>query len=980
MMREKVYQGVARFITRFSGWIIMTTLAAVLLSSVFIFRLNFENDMTYWVDKNSKLGRLPHYINEKFGSNTPLLVAIDFGDVFTFRHLNQLNTFSDELFKLQGVDDVVSLANVEDIVSTEEGIKVKKLIDYPLSDDEQSLARLKEYILSKNVYAGRIVSDNGRVALVMVKPKFELKADTVAWEVKKLAQNIFDQKEEKLYYSGSPFLLNSMARIVISDFIFLIPLVTILVIAVLFFSFRSWRGIILPLLTVLFSGVLTMGIMSVLGVPLNVMSSAVPVLLIAVGSAYGIHVLNNYYQNSRKISDKKELTVRMMKEVGLPVLMAGLTTVAGFISNVVADISPIKTYGIFTAVGVMLALAIALLFIPAVLFRMPISKNPLLLENKKKETAPRAKFKLALIVARICFKYKYTVIIATVLLGVGFFVFSFKITSKVDILGYFSKDSEPQEASRFVNENFGGFNPLDIYLKGDMENPDILKLSLMLEERIKSHKNLSRPYGAADMVCELSQAMDGLNTIPETRLEVENLWFLMSGKNAMSSLATEDKREGLVSVLLPSLDNEYLNELFDDLNAFIKDYGKNIKIMENAAGNPYLRVLEELMLKNLLSEKKIVFTDSQIQNVLFGLAADFKNYQPVIDEKSLVAYLSGDEAEIPLSEGQSRALAAALWAEKNPDTEKIRKAVLHVLAPELRNQEEEIGALTRSIETIITDYNTKNRLEVLKGQLIAFFPELAKSNPEALNYVLAPFFWQTIPVPNQAGGAVVRTTPIEAMELTGSAYLLEGIRRSIFNNQVSSLVFALLAVFILNFINFRLLRVALISMVSIIFTIMVNFGIMGIFGIPLDFATAIIAGVAIGTGIDYTIHFISRFKEELKNHKGDKEKAYAVTLATTGKAIIFNALSVGLGYSVLLASNVIPLRTAGLLLAVTMFTSSTSAMTFLPAVLLASRVRLIREKAPGLSWGIRWGNWLFRFLRPHPQSSVAGYSNKEIKK
>jgi uncharacterized membrane protein YdfJ with MMPL/SSD domain len=67
-------------------------------------------------------------------------------------------------------------------------------------------------------------------------------------------------------------------------------------------------------------------------------------------------------------------------------------------------------------------------------------------------------------------------------------------------------------------------------------------------------------------------------------------------------------------------------------------------------------------------------------------------------------------------------------------------------------------------------------------------------------------------------------------------------------------------------------------------------------------------------------------------------QAYEQTLASSGKAILYNALSVGLGFSVLVFSNVIPMRTAGLLLAITMATSSLAALTFLPAVLMASHI------------------------------------------
>jgi predicted RND superfamily exporter protein len=182
--------------------------------------------------------------------------------------------------------------------------------------------------------------------------------------------------------------------------------------------------------------------------------------------------------------------------------------------------------------------------------------------------------------------------------------------------------------------------------------------------------------------------------------------------------------------------------------------------------------------------------------------------------------------------------------------------------------------------------------------------------------------------------------------MTGTAKLVEDIRRNTFSNQMTSILIAIVAVFLLNALTFRSFWEGLVSLAAIVFTIIVNFGVMGVAGIPLDFVTAIIAGVAIGTGIDYTIHFISRFTRELESGKSQRD-AIAGTLAGTGKAILFNALSVALGFAVLLFSNVVPLRSAGILLASTMATSSLAALSLMPALLAATRIteRIIRRHA-----------------------------------
>jgi predicted RND superfamily exporter protein len=673
-VRERVFNALASFILRGSWWIIAVTIALVIGLSLFIVNLRFENDMTRWVDKSSQIGRMPHYVNERFGNSTPLLVAVRFQDAFTYENLNRLKAFSEELEKLSSLQETVSLANVEDVSSTPEGVKVERLIPYPIPDDPVFLSRLKRRVLSKTSFAGRIVSSDGRTALVVARPRFELKADMVAVQVKAVAEKIFSGGRAELYFSGNPFLMNSIAGIVIKDFVYLIPLVTALVLGLLYLSFRTVRGVLLPLLTVIFSTALAMGVMSILGEALNVMSSAVPVILIAVGSAYGIHVLSSYYEHSGQVRDRREIVTRAVKSVGAPVIMAGLTTIVGFLSNVTSDVKIVKTFGLYTALGVGFAMIIALTFVPAVLLHLPAARGRGIKARSGAGTGAllrrfSAAFNRRPVLVIACFA------VCTLVL----FSFGVRITSKVDILGYFGRDSEPRTASRFISRDFGGFNPLDVYVRADVEDPDVLRYCLMMEETIKSYGNLSRPSGIPDVVCELNDAMTGLPTIPETKREVQNLWFFVDGRQSVRDMVTDDKKETLLSVLLPSLDNEFVNGLFEDLDSFIRRYGGSVSTVENEPGNPYVGELERVMIKNLLAEQSVSADDASVRAKVAALQDALSGYSPELPKARLAAYATGDESEIPLSRAEADALIRRLEGMGSVTREGVQEAVSAVV-------------------------------------------------------------------------------------------------------------------------------------------------------------------------------------------------------------------------------------------------------------------------------------------------------------
>jgi predicted RND superfamily exporter protein len=107
---------------------------------------------------------------------------------------------------------------------------------------------------------------------------------------------------------------------------------------------------------------------------------------------------------------------------------------------------------------------------------------------------------------------------------------------------------------------------------------------------------------------------------------------------------------------------------------------------------------------------------------------------------------------------------------------------------------------------------------------------------------------------------------------------------------------------------------------------------MGFASIPLDISTAMVASVTTGIGIDYTIHFLSSYSSLLKT-LGSHREARRNTLTMVGPAILYNAVSVGVGFAVLLLSQFKPLNYFGLLIALTMFTSSIGAFTIVPMAL-----------------------------------------------
>lgn len=131
--------------------------------------------------------------------------------------------------------------------------------------------------------------------------------------------------------------------------------------------------------------------------------------------------------------------------------------------------------------------------------------------------------------------------------------------------------------------------------------------------------------------------------------------------------------------------------------------------------------------------------------------------------------------------------------------------------------------------------------------------------------------------------------------------------------------------------------------IPIIATILILLGFMGFTGITLDIATVLVGSIALGIGIDYSIHVITGFNTQLKEN-GDAERAIEETIMTKGKAVIINVVSVAAGFLVLLFAQILPIQNFGLLIAISMIGSGLGALTLLPVILILTNRNRKKQK------------------------------------
>jgi len=561
---ETLSHGILKF-----RWLII--IIVILLTTFFGYKitdLQINSDVISSLPEDDPEASLFRQVGQKYGGNKIGMVILESDNIFTNAVLEHVSTLTDSLSYIDGIVSVTSITSIIDIKGNEYGFEVGQLVDtYDLPYDPAQLEQLKERVLAKDMYRGSIVSEDGTATLVM----FTVADDS---DIQTVGRNVISTTEalnlpETVYYAGLPMMVTSIANLIATDLIMLLPIAFLVIALVLFFSFHTLRGVILPLFTAGLAIVWTMGVMALLGFEMSMVTNNIPIILLAIGSAYTIHVINKINQVNEK--NYRKAIVIALSYIFIPVFLASITTVVGFTSFVFeAYLTMIKDFGIFTALGTFLSALLALFFAPALLYII----SPGRIKKKDYVASLRRSWLSEVFLTplqNLLFRhprYTLTTWSVLVLLSAGAI---FLIERNVDIKDYFRQDNPARLAENIMNEKFGGSKPIFIVFKGDVLNPEVLNIMLKTEEFIKEDKNVLTAQSIADLIVDMNDVLGEGRKIPDEQDKIEQLWFFLDGNDYLQRFITEDLDEGIIISKYASSDNIERQAFVNNLNEFIEE-------------------------------------------------------------------------------------------------------------------------------------------------------------------------------------------------------------------------------------------------------------------------------------------------------------------------------------------------------------------------------------------------------------------------
>lgn len=321
-------------------------------------------------------GRL--YLEElerTFGEREPVIVALGIDAVFEADGLRMLEKVTQNLSQLPGVVQVVSLSTV-DTLRSEAGETIVEPLASRISEDPGELRQLREEILSNRIYSGNLVSKDGGTAAVIVY--FDDEAQETGADGR-LQHEIGEAVRTgapgtEFFVTGAPFIKAATAELLLRDFTRILPMAALAIVLIAIAVFRTVSGVVVSCSGILIGVLWVLGGLALLDRPLNLVTIIVPPLLLSVGFAYVVHVVSHYTDEIRKTGRRKprpEVLRETLRTVALPIVLTGVTTIAGFLSLAVSPFVAVREFGFIAVAGVALTVLLSLTYAPALLVLFP---------------------------------------------------------------------------------------------------------------------------------------------------------------------------------------------------------------------------------------------------------------------------------------------------------------------------------------------------------------------------------------------------------------------------------------------------------------------------------------------------------------------------------------------------------------------------------------------------------------------------------
>ncbi len=494
--------------------------------------------------------------------------------IFKKDFLQKVEALSNDLKNIRYINKIISPTNIKNISLSGLAPIQKRLLHI---EDETLYKEDSVIIYNTPELIGSFFPNDAKSISIFIKTDeglSKIKCDSLA---KNIEAAFKKYKFDDVHFVGRIVAQAVYLENLQKEFKYFLGISFILIVVFLWLSFRSAYGVVVPITIVIVSIFWTLGIMSMVGQPLDIMTVMLPVMIFISGMSDVVHFFSKYFEEIGKGTPKQHIFPLILKEVGFPTFLTLITTVVGFLSLLFSSIVPIRDFGIFTSVGIVIAFILTYTLLPALLYFFTPKK--LVEVHSHDNTAYNVMRKILFWIFR---SQKIIIGATAVIIGLSI-IGVYKIKVNNILLEDLSDKVRIKQDFMFFDKHYSGVRPLELAIEIKNKNKTVWDYDIMqqlnsVDEFLKKEYHAGFMYSPAMITKNINRALNDLpageNTFPDKEeYEAVKKQLISNKKNKdLKHIITPDGRYARINGKISDVGSIVVNAQNERFEEFIKTH------------------------------------------------------------------------------------------------------------------------------------------------------------------------------------------------------------------------------------------------------------------------------------------------------------------------------------------------------------------------------------------------------------------------
>ena len=570
---------VSKIILR-NKYIFLVVLAVItVFFGFYAFKVEMSYEYSSLLPKKDQAYKDYRHFIDIFGEEGNLIViGTQDPDFFRLDHFKRWQRYCSELSAIDGIGDLISVANSYNLEKNtdEQRFEIQKIFPDTINTQEELDSFVE--VLNSIPFYKRLLYNNKTdaylLAITVNKEKMESKErEQMIRAIQKISYQFEKDEQVNLHYSGLPYIRVVSSIKIKKELYFFSLLALSICISILFFLFRSFKTVFLPVMIVVIGVIWALGMLSLFGYKITLLSGMIPPLLIVIGIPNSIYMLNKFHHEFLSHGNKIKALQRVIIKIGNATFFTNLTTAVGFATFIIVKSDILKQFGIIASLNIMGLFLLSLLLIPIIfsIIGPPSAKHVRHLESK---------FITKIInqLVKITQYSRKTVYVVTILIVA---LAAYGVTL-IKTSGYMVDDIPERDSIyvdlKFFENNFDGIMPLEIMI--DTKRPGgVMQMSTFekideLENRIAEYPELSQPISLLNLLKFAKQAfyngLENYYSLPNNRERSFILQYAETGEEnvgLLHSFMDSTRQITRISIRVKDIGTNRMEKLYSGFKA-----------------------------------------------------------------------------------------------------------------------------------------------------------------------------------------------------------------------------------------------------------------------------------------------------------------------------------------------------------------------------------------------------------------------------